>query len=69
MEENRGFDKMMTVKEVAEVLSISEGQVYKMIRDKSNGFPSMKFGKAIRVPEASLHVWLNARIKSLGRGC
>ena len=56
-----GFDKMLTVSETAGILSISKGQVYKMINEDDD-FPAVKFGKAIRIPETALHRWLNKQM-------
>lgn len=48
---------MMTVKEVAERLSLSEGAVYKAIRNGE--LEHHRFGAAIRITEAQLAAFLD----------
>ena len=48
---------ILTVKEMASLLKIGITKSYELCRIK--GFPSIKFGKNIRIPKEALHIWIN----------
>lgn len=50
-------DKLLTPKEVAQKLQISIGGVYRLAQRKD--FPTIRWGKKIRVQEADLERWLD----------
>jgi excisionase family DNA binding protein len=55
-------DAWMTVSEVAEELKLSQGRVYKLIRDYSNPLPAHRVGeRTIRVQRDELRAWLDDR--------
>ena len=56
------FDIMLKVADVAKILNISKGQVYKMIKEDDT-FPVIMFGKAIRIPKESLFRWVSKKEK------
>ncbi len=58
----KGFSTMLTIDDIAKILNISTSQAYRLIHsDKS--FPSMRVGKAIRVPPHAFSVWLDEQIQ------
>ena len=50
-----------TVLEAASVLRLSRAKVYQLI--EREGLPTVRFGRAVRVPVASLQDWLRERIQ------
>lgn len=52
---------MLTVKEAAKLLRVSDSKVYEMIR-LFNGklFPNVRLGKAVRIPRGEFIEWINA---------
>lgn len=50
-----------TVLEAASVLRLSRAKVYQLI--EREGLPTVRFGRAIRVPVDSLQDWLRERIQ------
>ncbi len=49
--------KVLTVKEVAEILRLGKNQTYELM--KSNVFPSYRIGNKLFVTEADLNNWLS----------
>lgn len=52
--------KLLKVKELAEILEISESSAYEVIH--SEGFPKVYVGRKVLVVEAELDAWLRGRI-------
>ena len=50
-------NKLLTAEEVAQKLQISKGEVYRLAKRKD--FPTIRWGKKIRVREADLDDWLD----------
>ena len=50
-----------TVLEAANVLRLSRAKVYQLI--EREGLPTVRFGRAVRVPVDSLQDWLQERIE------
>ena len=50
------------VEEVAEMLRLSKGRVYELIR--RGVIPAIHLGKQVRVPSAAFHAWLEGRRRS-----
>jgi excisionase family DNA binding protein len=50
-----------TVLEAASVLRLSRAKVYQLI--EREGLPTVRFGRAVRVPVDSLQDWLRERIQ------
>jgi excisionase family DNA binding protein len=50
-----------TVLEAASVLRLSRAKVYQLI--ECEGLPTVRFGRAVRVPVDSLQDWLRERIQ------
>lgn len=48
-------------RQAAEHLALNKNTIYKMIRDKR--IPSVKIGKAVRIPWR----WLNAQVEAAGK--
>ena len=48
--------KLLTVKEVKEALQVSQDMAYKIVN--TDGFPSIKIGRTIRVPEDEVDKWI-----------
>ena len=48
--------RLLTVKEVQEVLNIKKDKAYKLMR--TSGFPSIQIGSSLRVPEDELEKWI-----------
>lgn len=58
---NPGIEPLaISVEECAEALSLSRAKVY-LLMDRE-GLPSVRFGKARKVPMAELKAWLAARV-------
>jgi len=54
---------IMTVKEMASFLKLGISKSYELCRIK--GFPSISFGKKIRIPKEALREWINNQAQSL----
>lgn len=52
--------ELLRVAEAAERLSISRSQVYVMI--SAGTLPTVRIGRALRVPERALADWVDARV-------
>lgn len=52
------LEKLLTLKEVANLLQINERTVYRWVTD--NKLPAYKLGKVWRIEEAELKAWLEA---------
>ena len=48
--------KLLTVKEIKEALQVSKDMAYKIVN--TDGFPSIKIGRTIRVPEDEFDKWI-----------
>jgi excisionase family DNA binding protein len=55
-----GRTKALTVSDVAELLNISERQVYKLAAE--NRIPSFKIGGSVRFDPAEIAAWLRQKI-------
>ena len=53
----RVTESFMTVDEVQRLLGIGRTAVYRLVR--TDGFPSVRIGRAIRIPPAALHEWVH----------
>lgn len=47
---------LLTIEQAAHTLGLCRAQVYKLIA--RNGLPTIHFGRAVRVPVASLQKWI-----------
>jgi excisionase family DNA binding protein len=53
---------VLTVKETARVLRLSESKVYTMLADRHpGGIPVKRFGKSLRISLSDLRHWLEAQ--------
>jgi excisionase family DNA binding protein len=50
---------LLTVKDVMRELNLGRTKVYELI--KTEGLPVVRFGRAVRVPMASLQQWISER--------
>jgi excisionase family DNA binding protein len=53
---------LLSIPEAAAVLRLSRTKVYQLI--DVEGLPIVRFGRAVRVPRASLQQWIEQRMKS-----
>ena len=53
---------LLSIPEAAAVLRLSRTKVYQLI--DGEGLPIVRFGRAVRVPRASLQQWIEQRMKS-----
>jgi excisionase family DNA binding protein len=53
---------LLSIPEAAAVLRLSRTKVYQLI--DVEGLPIVRFGRAVRVPCASLQQWIEQRMKS-----
>lgn len=60
----KGGIECYTPLEVKEILKISESKAYQLFR--SEGFPSFRFGRNLRVTQKDFNVWLNQQ-KNMSR--
>jgi len=52
------MEKMLTVKEIQEILKLSRAKTYELVNEP--GFPKIRIGRCIRVPETALKQYLDA---------
>lgn len=52
--------KLLNVREVADLLCLSENSIYQLIR-RDNTFPCIRVGGSWRIPSDDLEAWLEAR--------
>jgi len=57
-EEKNTMEKMLTVKEIQEILKLSRAKTYELVNEP--GFPKIRIGRCIRVPETALKQYLDA---------
>ena len=62
LEELKTRRKAMTVKEVADILNLSEREIYKLAA--SNQIPHFRVGSSVRFDPASVLAWVEARTLS-----
>ena len=48
--------KLLTVKEIKEALQVSQDMAYKIVN--TDGFPSIKIGRTIRIPKDEFDKWV-----------
>ncbi|MBI1382102.1 MAG: helix-turn-helix domain-containing protein [Planctomycetaceae bacterium] len=51
----------MRPREAAQALGISERTLWSLTRDKRNGVPHLRVGRAVLYPTAELRAWLERR--------
>lgn len=56
------IDNMITVAEMQEKLKISKNTAYKLV--KVSGFPKIRIGRKIYIPEQELEKYLNSNLRS-----
>lgn len=56
----RDLEKMLTVSEIAAHLRISKKQAYRIVESK--GFPSIRIGRRILIPEEKYKAWIDHHI-------
>ena len=54
------LDNLLTVKDLMKILNISRSKAYSLVNDTS--FPTVKFGKCIRISEKGLNLWLKNKM-------
>ena len=55
-----GLDQLLiSVDEVADLLQISRGKVYELIRSRE--LPSIRLGRLRRIKTSALHAWVDAQ--------
>ena len=54
---------LLNVKQLADLLGVSDSSVYELIQE--DGFPSLRIGKRIVIPEEELREWISARTKEV----
>ena len=50
------YNKFLTVKDIQNILKISQDMAYKIVN--TDGFPSIKIGRTIRIPEEEFEKWV-----------
>ncbi len=53
---------LLRIPEAAAMLRLSRAKVYQLI--DAEGLPIVRFGRAVRVPHASLQLWIEQRMQS-----
>ncbi len=53
---------LLRIPEAAAMLRLSRAKVYQLI--DAEGLPIVRFGRAVRVPRASLQQWIEQRMQS-----
>jgi excisionase family DNA binding protein len=64
MEMDDKYGKMLKPEEVQERLNVTRGHVYKL--SKRDGFPSVRVGGMLRVPEKALDEWIERQLRAEG---
>lgn len=54
------LEKMFTVSEIADHLRVSKKQAYRIVESK--GFPSVRIGRRILIPEEKYKAWIDSHI-------
>lgn len=53
------MERLLTVNEVADVLGVSRGQVYRLIA--TSGLPAIRVGSVLRFSPAEVNHWMDKR--------
>jgi len=62
MDPNNGFEELLTVEEVAQLLKVPRSWVYERTRLRgSERLPHVKLGKYVRFEESAIRAWVRAR--------
>lgn len=56
------MENLLTVKEVQEILKLGKNNVYKLVNQK--GFPKIKIGKKILIPEEQFNKYIMNHIRT-----
>lgn len=59
--EGTGISRMLTVKEVGEILGFGKNKTYSIIAQKS--FPKTKIGRDYRIPENEFEKWIKQNLR------
>ena len=51
-------DKLLTIKEVAELLQVNESTIYRYMSDEENPLPSYKVKGITRIKKSELDAWI-----------
>ena len=54
--------KMLSVREVQQILRLSKDTVYKLMNSK--GFPRIRIGRKILIPELELEAWIKSHMET-----
>jgi excisionase family DNA binding protein len=54
--------RMLSVQEVQKLLNVSKDTVYKLTH--TEGFPKIRIGKRVLIPEQELGAWIKAHIET-----
>ena len=54
--------KMLTVKEIQEMMKLSRAKTYELVNEP--GFPKIRIGRCIRVPEHALKKYLEQAVET-----
>ena len=57
------MEEMLTVKEIQKMMKLSRAKAYELVNEP--GFPKIRIGKCIRVPESALKQYLEYKIKGI----
>src|SRR5579872_3858065 len=59
LEEPEKLDQLLTIKQAAAYLSISDSKLYRLMRDRQAGIPVLRMpGHTTRIPAAKLQRWI-----------
>jgi excisionase family DNA binding protein len=59
--------ELMTIKEVAKKLGVSENWIYSHLRDRMPLLPHVRLGGHIRFREADVEVWIEEQVRNAVR--
>ena len=61
------LDQLLTIKQAAARLSISDSKFYRLMRDRQAGIPVLRMpGHTTRIPAARLQRWIEAHTEQAG---
>lgn len=63
----QALDQLLTIKQAAARLGVSDSKFYRLMRDRSSGIPVLRMpGHTTRIPAAQLQRWIELHTEQAG---
>ena len=59
---------LLTAREAAELLNVSEKTLWNHTHPRGNGIPAVRFGKTLRYSRAALEAWIGQQVSAAAGG-